>query len=275
MNFAELALIGRIDGMPAAEYHAIDACSSSAIRGVLENAAKYRHKSLVGLSGDSIDFGSAVHAIACGKFDEECAVWAGRRDGRVTAYQEFLEQSAGKTIITPKQYDAACVAWESLSESVKSSPDANHILDGDQEVSLFWYEDVTTSTGEEVSLPCKCRFDVLNAERFFGTDIKTARDASPDGFSKAAKTKPWHIGYDVQAAWYLRGAVAVIGSGPWAFYFAAVENSEPYCAAPYWLDPDYIEDIASPLMLDGMRRFAECWSTNVWPGYDNRLSVIL
>ena len=275
MNFDELAAIGRIDGMPAADYHAIDACSSSALRGCLSNPAKYRHKALTGLSGDSIDFGSAVHAIACGKFAEECAAWDGRRDERQEKYRDFLAANAGKTILKPQQEVDAQVAWAILQEAVAQTPEADHILTGDQEVSLFWWEDVVLGDGSQHRIPCKARADVLNADRRYLTDLKTAKDASAYGFSKAAKTWRHLPGYDVQAAWYMRGCERVIDErARWSFYFAVVENSAPWCAACYVIDENYLIDTVYDLMMLGLKTWAECWTTKVWPGYDRQLNWI-
>jgi len=276
VKFDELADLGRVDNMPAAEYHAIDACSSSALRGCLRNPAKYRHMALTGLSGDSIDFGSTVHAMACEQFDEECAIWEGRRDKRVKAYQEFLEANKGKTIITPKMYDQAAAAWVELQHAVKSSPDANHILDGDTEVSLFWVETVILSDGSEEQIPCKARADVLNTERKFLTDVKTAKDASPYGFKRAVKSWNDIPGYDVQAGWYIRGCERVLDErAHWQFYFAAVENKAPFCASTHIIDENYLTDTVHDLVHLGLQKWADCWISGVWPGYDNRLNWIL
>lgn len=275
MNFDELAKTGRVDGMPAAEYHRVSACSSSAIRGVLDNPAKYRHKSKTGISGPSIDFGSTVHALACDKFDEEIAVFDGTRNPRHAKYAAFLAENEGKTIITPKILADAQTAWTYLQDHVNNDPEASHILTGDEEVSLFWYETVCLDDGTEVKVPCKARADVLNVEGRYLTDIKTAKDASPRGFAKAAKTWQHLIGYDVQSDWYIRGCEAVFDVRGWTFYFAAVENSAPFLPCAFQLDAGHITDKTSILTHQGLRKWTECWSTGFWPGYDAGINWIV
>ena len=84
----------------------------------------------------------------------------------------------------------------------------------------------------------KCRFDALIniGEKSIGIDVKKARDASPEGFAKAAA----NLHYDLQAVHYT--SVAEECNVPLgAFVFIAIEDYPPYACAVYVADESFNE----------------------------------
>lgn len=80
--------------------------------------------------------------------------------------------------------------------------------------------------GVEISV--KCRFDGINIAEGYIIDLKTASDASPNGFSKDAGKYNYHI----QAAWYIFLARMVFKK-EFKMYFIAQEKTQPYNNAVY------------------------------------------
>ena len=110
------------------------------------------------------------------------------------------------------------------------------------------------------------RFDAEEIEREKGVivDLKTTRDASPDGFAKSVAQYRYHV----QAAFYSDGYKAAFGEAPRGFVFIAVETEPPYLVAVY---------VASETMTSRGRieyqtdldTFRECLATDTWPGYSS------
>lgn len=159
---------------------------------------------------------------------------------------------------------------QAIRDAVMAHPAAGKLLAPDAgvaELSCYWRD-------PETGVLCRCRPDFW---RHDGTivDLKTARDASPDGFSSSINS--WR--YYAQAAFYLDGITAARVAGgvdmpaPRAFVFVAVEKVAPYAVAVYHLDAqsvgigrrEYREDLAT---------YAECLGSNVWPGYGDKIQSI-
>jgi hypothetical protein len=99
-------------------------------------------------------------------------------------------------------------------------------------------------------------------------DVKTTRDASPEGFAKSVAT----FGYHRQAAMYLHGAQEVFGIDA-RFIFACVTTLPPHEVACYELDTYALRKGAEELhtlVSDYERRKAAnnwkpSWSSGVVP----------
>ena len=79
--------------------------------------------------------------------------------------------------------------------------------------------------------PCKSRMDYLAGATIF--DVKTCRDASPDGFARQIASFSYHL----QAAHYSAGYREIVGWDLDRFMFIAVETEAPYMCRLYTLDP--------------------------------------
>lgn len=125
-------------------------------------------------------------------------------------WAEFQNDNKGKVIISSSESEK----YIAVSDSVYENPEAVKYLTGEKEVSIFW-NDPTFG-------PSKMRCDVLNEQGGYICDLKrTAKDLDRFGFTCDS------LGYDVQAAWYLRGAWAT-GISVDRFIFVAYESSYPH-----------------------------------------------
>lgn len=113
--------------------------------------------------------------------------------------------------------------------SVRNHPVAAEMIDkADYTEAVVLWEHPT------YGFPCKAQIDLFT--NYSGwtwiTDLKSARDASPMGFSRAIA----NYGYFCQAAWYLEG-LNTLGEAERRFGFIAFEKEAPYGTAVYEIDP--------------------------------------
>lgn len=164
-------------------------------------------------------------------------------------WQEFLEATAGKEIITRDQD----VQIEAMHRSLMRHPMANHLLTcaGESEQQLDWELD---------GQPYRGVLDKLTDSGFI-VDIKTTDDASPRGFAYSVKKYRYHV----QAAMYLDG-VAATGTKPEAFILIAIEKAAPYLCAVYYLTDADIEAGREAYKAD-VETYRRCMSLNDWPQY--------
>lgn len=178
------------------------------------------------------------------------------------AWKDFAKHAADKglEIISAQQRDAAFAQ----AASVRALPDVAELLTGGtSEVSCYWVD-------EETGVLCRCRpdrdFPIAYGTSAVLLDLKTCVDASPDGFGRQVA----NLHYDMQAAWYCDGYAIAADTEVSAMVFAAVENSFPFAAAAYMLDP---EDIAAARRANRklLRLYRQCEEINEWPGYPREM----
>lgn len=167
-------------------------------------------------------------------------------------HQAFVEQSAGKTIVTADMVEQA----QGMCEAIKAEPMAVKLLDGEREKPFFWTDEMTGEC-------CKSRVDVYNT-RFSQpiiVDVKTTQDASTDAFIKSAV----RYGYDFQAAMYSDGVQNVTGEKP-LFVFIAVEKEPPYAVNILQADDAFI-DRGYEIFRQLIGTYHECKQSGNWYGY--------
>lgn len=211
-------------GMPASDYHAVEALSASGAKLLLRSPAHYiSSKSTPREPTAAMRLGTLTHSMILepDTFKNEFAVMP-KFDRRTTvgkkAAEEFEQEHAGKIIVDETAYEKA----SAIAASVRKHPVAiEGLRDGNPEVSLFW---------DQYGLPCKARTDYMTGSAIF--DIKTCSDASPDGFAKQIASFQYHV----QAAHYAAGFREIVGWDLDRFVFIAVESEAPYAVGVYTLD---------------------------------------
>lgn len=213
-------------GMSDAEYRShVERVSAHDTMDFSKNPYGYFRKKEAGVRDEPTDamrLGTAVHsAVLTPKiYTESYVVLPGnitRRAGK--AWEAFSAENAGKEIL--KQEEADMIGG--ISDAIYAHKNASEILSwvdaDDMEVSLFY---------ELGGLECKSRLDFVVPEDGIVGDLKTAADASPEGFMKACDA----FQYDVQAAMYMRAAEEC-GLKADHFVFIAVENKFPFTVGVY------------------------------------------
>jgi hypothetical protein len=129
----------------------------------------------------------------------------------------------------------------------------------DAEVSMFWRD-------EEFGIWCRGRLDAMaNIDsRVVIGDLKTAADASAEGFAKAVE----RYSYYMQEVHYRTGLAILLGCDPddIDFLFAVVETEPPYWIAVYDTEP--WRELGTECCRIAYEKYAGCSESGIWPGYD-------
>lgn len=180
----------------------------------------------------------------------------------------YAAEVGDKEIITAEELEKV----EAIRDSVMSHPKAGKLLSPDEgvaELSCYWTDPLT-------GVLCRCRPDFWRHDGII-VDLKTARDASPDGFEQSIEG--WR--YYVQDPFYQDGVSAAVEQGvnemnmpsPKAFVFVAVETVAPYAVAVYFLEA-FDRDIGRREYQEDLATYAECLGSDSWPGYSDKIEPI-
>lgn len=171
---------------------------------------------------------------------------------------EWRSENAGKEELTAAESEAII----GMRDSVLRHPLAGKMIrDGRSEVSISWKDPGT-------GLRCRARADYYVKRLAMVLDLKSADDASPEGFRRAvAKHR-----YFVQDALY-RFGFSEVGEPLQHFVLIACEKVRPYAVGTYSLDAEGIGRGYSSARHD-MDAMAECIRTNHWPAYPEKIQTI-
>lgn len=216
-------------GVPAEDYHKIDALSASGAKLLLRSPAHYLASKLSPKEPSAaMKLGTVTHTLILEpeKAKDEIAVMP-RFDRRTTigkkAAEEFEEDHRGKLVVDEGVWAKA----NSIAEAVLANPIVRDNLGGGQaEVTMLW---------EQYGVPCKARIDYLTGSAIL--DVKTCADASPEGFARQVANFQYHV----QNAHYANGFREVVGWDLDRFVFIAVESEPPYAVGCYVLDARSIQ----------------------------------
>lgn len=200
------------------------------------------------------DLGTAAHGLLLeGEANVEvCDFDSWRKkdaqDQRDAAYE------AGKQPLLTHQ-------WIELERMVQAAAkqlehiDADPVIfaSGHAEQTLIWDEDGVT---------CRARLDWLHDDNRAIDDYKTSsRSANPERFSRSL----FDMGYDVQAAFYLRGLEKLTGfQADWRWIVQ--ETASPYALSVVAMTPAVLE-LANHKVDAAISKWRRCLATGRWPGY--------
>ena len=152
-----------------------------------------------------------------------------------------------------------------IRESVMEHPAAKLLLSRERETEV-------TATWNHEGTDCKARLDGYIAPRGKAKpiilDLKTAMDASPDGFSRAVAKFNYHF----QQAFYV-DAVKAIKKRHAQFIFIAVEKEPPYAVGVYTLGGD-AEEVGRKMYKDVLTRWRDVVQSNHAAGYGDSIQEI-
>ena len=207
----------------------------------------------------ALTFGSAVHKLVLEPdlFADEYAVMPAGIDRRTregkAAYETFMEEAAGKTVISAEDYRKAV----DMMVQIYKNPDAEILLDGIHEESFFW-------TDPDTGIDCKIRPDCLTTYhgKPYIVDYKTT-DSCEDGHFERSCRK---YGYKLQAGMYCEGMMQT-NFCDYGFAFVAQEKTEPYAVRVYICSPEFIREGYDEFRkLMGTLKW--CDDHGVWYGYE-------
>lgn len=166
------------------------------------------------------------------------------------AFAEWQAQNIGKISLSAEQMTMI----KAMRESVFANPIAKKLVEMTQhEISV--YADLD-------GVLCKCRPDGWSQSEGIMIDLKSAKDASPEGFQKAVANGRYHV----QNAYYKRIVESLTGERQEAFYFLVCEKEPPFALAMYELDPLTVE-IGERTAEDDLRVFRDAVERGEWNAY--------
>lgn len=258
-------------------YHATKAVSSSMLKAVETNSAKYAKgvmDGVVKMDGEALKLGAAAHCFALTPtaFDrefvlgEQCTATVkttGSRcnnDGIKCINGEWVcgvhgkglpcdFASTGAKVLKVDEYRRV----KGIHSSMWATPEIVEIMEfaSDFELSVLWID-------EETGLPCKARYDILCRDLMLFPDLKTCRALK--FFEWDANTRE----YGIQLAHYRRGAI-VHGLADIANVIA-IESDGVFDAGVFPPTQKFMDD-GLKNMAANMRVVKQCFETGVWPGF--------
>lgn len=233
--------------------------SKSSLDHIARSPLHYAHHlTAVNKATPAMAMGSALHAYVLepDKFASTyvCVPYFGdlRTNLAKAKRDTWLEENGEKIGLTEEQYAHVL----GMRESLMAHPTVRVLLkDFEPEVTLVW-------TDPDTGIQCKGRADALSKyAEGLPVDIKSARDASEDGFRRAVYGRRYHV----QDAFYT-GGFRHNGIHAPNFIFPVVESEPPYAVGVYQL--------RTPSLLAGeaeyqrdLRTLAKCRETGIWTGY--------
>lgn len=251
--------------IPEAEYHA-DPCpapslSSSLAKVLLRQSplhAKMMHPKLspnyVSPESSRFDLGTMAHAMLL-EGDDSKLVVIEADDWRTKAAKEARDaaRAEGKLPILQKQSADLFAMVQQARKFLKNSEVGGVTFDS--ELTIAWQDN---------GVWCRSKYDWISDRRDIVLDYKTTDDANPETFIRQIG----RMGYDMQAAFYTRGAQA-LGFRP-TFAFLAQEITPPYACSLIALSNTYMEIAAGKADI-AIRTWAHCLKADSWPAYTDRI----
>jgi hypothetical protein len=268
-------------GVPYAAYAAWDARRASVLKEARISAAHMRLAS-VRVEDDATaatELGIGVHcAILEPALFEQRYVRGLNRPRRggvnVAAHAAFdLEQlTAGREVLSDREYEKCLRIRDALARQEWRGA----LLDGPGlvELSLLW-------TDDDSAVRCKARIDrvTLSYQRSgwpspapVVVDVKTAEDATPEGFRRAISRYSYHV----QARLQLEGLAAhdpktwldpgTLEVRPEQYVWLVLEKAEPWEAALYSPSTEMLEE-GGLRLRHALAVWADCERTGRWPGF--------
>lgn len=205
------------------------------------------------------DMGTVVHQLL---LDEQAAVEVVHFDSwRTNEAKQCAEvaRAQGRTPLLAKDWERAQEIADAIRGQVAGlDVDPPLLTDGKPEQTLIW---------EENGVACRARLDWLRDDRAACDDVKTtSRSANPETWSRTL----FNLGYDVQAAMYLRGIKAVTGVEA-EFRLVICETAPPYALSVMGLAPDALA-IANKKLDYAIAKWKRCLHDDVWPAYPKQIA---
>jgi exodeoxyribonuclease VIII len=251
---------GVYEGMPNDEYHRSPCLSSSALKLLAENPARYQWEYLLGNRREetpALLTGTVLHSMVLEpETVKETIAVAPNVDRRTKAgkaeWAKFQAENEGKQIITQADFDLA----RAMADSVMSHPKARSMLEGAIcERSVFWNDD-------ETGLMAMCRPDIWRPDIGVVADLKSTVSAAPWAFRSQAVRLMYHL----SAAWYLRGIHAATGERPDTWAWIAVEKEAPHPVVVYVASDEMLAK-GDELCMQALETYQRCRDADHWPAY--------
>ena len=257
---------GVYTGLDEATYHADPmeggSLSVSGAKVLLKNPAKFRwQRDNPPEPKPQFLVGHAAHALVLGIGAEIVEIhekdW--RKKEAIAAKDKALAE--GKTPLLSKDVEMVHAMADALRK--KEIPSLLLSGNGQAEASLF--------RRDESGVMLRGRVDWLPEPKaqMIVADYKTAANADPEAFAKAAAD----YGYHMQAAWYSDLITGLGLAESVAFLFVVQEKEPPYEVVVVQLDAIDVE-IGRWQNRLAIESYQQCVESGVWPGYGDDVHLV-
>jgi hypothetical protein len=279
----------------AETYHAIDAASSHALTTLLDRSPAHV-RGMEDKPSDALTLGTITHSAVLepstmayryrtqpkiegsqqsNAYKQALAEWLASELGRqglpevdkkterdrLDAQIALLRADLNRAGICEAKQEHLDIA-QRCRDAVYAHPTLRPLLaDFDPEVTMI-------ARDPQTNLKLKSRVDALPSGHDVLLDLKTAQDASHDGFLRAAR----NFRYAMQPALYTY-VWQLITDRPAAFLFIAVETAPPFGVQLFELEPEVFKK-ARQKMRVGLDRWATCVERGVWPNYSHGIATL-
>ena len=208
----------------------------------------------------AMDLGTAVHALVLQpEIAEDLIVVVEEATWRTKLAKEQRSgaRADGRVPLLSHVFDTAVEMSEAARLQIGQHP-ADIFEAGKCEQTMVWKEE---------DIWCRSRVDWLRSDHRYIDDFKTtAAGCSPHDISRRVFADGW----DVQAAFYLRGLEA-IGATEYVphFRFAVLESTPPYSLVVVELNADALM-LAERKVAHAINTWRECMETGIWEGYPQK-----
>ena len=184
--------------------------------------------------------GTAFHMLALEGLDKFSANYVKEPDvdkrttlGKVTL-AKFNETLKGREPISTKNYEMMMCMYDEL----ECHKNINILKDCAEVEKIYLWKN------EDLDILCKGKFDAVNTSKKYIVDLKTTRNASPEGFKELLMNAKYHM----QAAYYLDAL------GYDDYYIIAIEKDKPHCICTYKLNKEMIKE-GRKLYMDALKSY--------------------
>jgi hypothetical protein len=264
--------IGIHNGVPMEKYLA-DPCASPSLSSSIAHTlitqspyhAWFNHKRLnkkyVKESNGHFDFGTAAHSFILEGAQDFVVIDAEDYRKKEVKEQRDTARNEGKTPILAEQYNDVLAMAKAFHSFVDKCPDLQGVFQrGKPEQTGIWKEGKTWF---------RIRMDWLTDTHDLIINYKTSENANPENFVRGNLI---NFGYDLQAAFYLRGLRALSKKAQTANYIWIVQEIKSPYAVSFIGFGDQMADIANRKVERAIALWNECIAKKSWPSYSPRVA---
>jgi exodeoxyribonuclease VIII len=251
-------------GLDEDKYHESEGLSQSTLKLLSEEGGpakvRYGHRAETAPQ----KFGSLIHTAVLEPtlLEQRYCITDLTREG-TKAWDAEAAAAIGRIMVKRPAYEEALRIRDAV---MQWSDVANMLLTPSPhlqvEQSFFWTDPISGRL-------CKGRCDAFHAGHRAMVDLKSANDASYEGFRRAVRD----YGYHIQNAHYEDGWPLAGGGQVQDFVFIVVEKEEPYLSAAYQLDAADVAEGREQIRAL-ISYYEHCEATNDWPGYPRGLQSL-
>jgi len=242
---------------PEFDYRRAEGVNQSSLKKILDSPAHYQAalKNKV-IPTPAMEMGTALHCLSL--------------DGRDKFDSNYIMKPDGLNLATKagKEWKASVGRKKVLSTGGKDDPWGSVQGMAAELAKLAWFDPSQTDYikhnevsvyWEDRGVSCKARLDRLMIEEGLVLDLKTTDSVDPETFTK----KVVNLGYDFQAAYYTRAAMAAYGK-PFRFIFVAVERKAPFAVDLFEVSPGIMHE-GFYKVEKALDLYAKCSESGEWP----------